>query len=83
MANRTINFTAFSMNLQYQFAMFFVILAIVCFCSNRVGNWPLLYCAGTERDRERGQERKLNNYSTKIYEGVPIIVKGQCRNVSR
>ena len=43
----------------------------------------MLHCVGLdqERDRggerERGQERKLNNYSTKIYEGVPIIVKGQ------
>ena len=36
-----------------------------------------LYCLGAEKERERGQERKLNNYSTKIYEGVPIIVKGQ------
>ena len=37
MANRTINFTAFTMNLQYQFAMFLVILAIV-FSTNRVEN---------------------------------------------
>ena len=39
MAIRTLNFIAFSMNLQYQFAMFFfcVILAIV-FSSNRVEN---------------------------------------------
>ena len=38
---------------------------------------PGLYCLDGEREKERGQERKLNNYSTKIYEGVPIIVKGQ------
>ena len=31
-------------------------------------------CAGTGRRRDR--ERKLS-YSTKIFEGVPIIVKGQ------
>ena len=47
----------------------------------------MLHCVGLEQERdrggerERGQERKLNNYSTKIYEGVPIIVKGQCGNV--
>ena len=34
-----------------------------------------LFCPGTE-GRKRAQERKLN-YSTKMFEGVPIIVKGQ------
>ena len=28
----------------------------------------------------RGQERKLNNYSTKEYEGVKYIVKGERRD---
>ena len=37
----------------------------------------VLYCLDVEGEKEKGQERKLNNYSTKIYEGVPIIVKGQ------
>lgn len=32
---------------------------------------------GTE-GRTRSRERKLN-YSTKLFEGVPIIVKGQCQ----
>ena len=39
------------------------------------------FCAGTD-GKKRDRERKLN-YSTKIFEGVPIIVKGQSQPQGR